>query len=123
MRLSPTRWIAIAACTVAAAATQPLVTAQTITPATNEECAGGWESSDAAQSCGSASENPTGPGWVVYTSYYSSTAAGGQLCRVVVDCATEDHPDEEPVNNNVLVELGNFMNLYNCDGTLTHSDC
>ena len=120
MRLSPTRWIAIAACTVVAVATQLPATAQ---QATDQECEDHWKSSDAAQSCGSASENPNGPGWVVYTSYYYAKAASGMNCTVVVDCATNDYPDEEPVNNDVLINMSNFMSLYNCDGTLTHSQC
>ena len=121
MRLSPTRWIAMAACTVAVVATQPPATAQLV--ATDQECEDHWKSSYAASSCGSASENPNGTGWVVYTSQYYAKAAGGANCHVVVDCATEDHPDEEPVENDVLINLPNFMTLYNCDGKLTHSSC
>ena len=121
MRRSTTRWIAIAACTVAAVATQLPATAQPV--ATDQDCEDHWKSSYAAESCGSASENPTGPGWVVYTNYFYAKAASGMNCKVVVDCATSDHPQEQPVHNDVLINLPNFMSLYNCDGTLTHSQC
>ena len=125
MNLFPRRWIAFAACTVVAVATQLPATAQQIPQMTTNdlECQQHWESSYAAATCGSASENPNGPGWVVQTSYYYVVHASGMNCRIEVDCATNDHPEEQPVANSVLVNLPHFMNLYNCDGTLTHSSC
>ena len=121
MRLSPTRWIAIAACTLAAVATQPPATAQPV--ATDQDCEDGWTSSTAAQSCGVASENPKSSGWVVDTSHYYAKHTGGMNCNVVVDCATNGHPHEQPVSNDVLMNLSNFVGLRNCDGKLTLSNC
>ena len=121
MRLSLTRWIAIAACTVAAVASQPPATAQP--GATDQDCEDGWTSTGAAESCGVASENPKSSGWVLDTSHYYAKHAGGMNCNVVVDCATNDHPHEQPVNNDVLVNLTHFVSLRNCDGKLTHNNC
>ena len=121
MRLSPARWIAIAACTVAAVATQLPATAQPVV--TDQACEDAWKGTAASQSCGSAVENPKTGGWLVDTSMFYAKAYSGNTCSVVVDCATNGHPHEQPVHNDVLISHTNFIGVYNCDGTLTNSSC
>ena len=121
MRLSPRRWIAIAACTVVGVATQLPATAQPA--ATDQDCEDHWRTSNAAGSCGCASENPFTDGWMVDTScYYTKAVPSSMNCNVAVDCARSD-PQEQPKSNDVVVNLPHFMELNNCDGTLQVGAC
>ena len=91
--------------------------------ATDQDCEDHWTSSSAAATCGGSSENPTGPGWLIFTSQYWVKAAGGWNCNIAVDCATDDHPSEQPISNDVVIGVSAFMELRNCDGTLTVGNC
>ena len=118
MRASARFWTRFAACLLVAVA-MPFSAADPSISITSEGCQDGWESSNAADSCGAAEE--TIGAWRVDTEAYIVWASGG-ACRVQVDCALSDN-QQQPKENDVTTTLENIGWLVNCEGELKLHDC